>query len=186
MENAISRQGRFFKLPPDLAVHSSAIAGCGTFAARDLPRGTLLIVMGGHVVTLQEEASLPPNMQDAGVQIAVDLVLTPMSSELVGGISHVNHCCAPNAGFQGQAFLVAMRDIAQGEEITFDYAMCLGGDDPYQLQCGCGAALCREQITERDWMIPELQARYRGFFQPYLQTLIETNASHSHQPGQLT
>jgi hypothetical protein len=175
----MSHQGWFFKLHADLAVHSSAIAGRGTFAVRDLSRGTVLLVMGGHVVSLQEEAALPPEIQDAGLQIAPDLVLTPMSSELAGSINHVNHCCDPNAGFQGQMFLVAMRDITKGEEITFDYAMCLGGDIPYQLQCDCGAARCRGQITERDWMIPDLQNRYRGFFQPYLHALIEAQVTHT-------
>lgn len=178
-ENATSGQGRFFRLHPDLAVHSSAIAGCGTFAVRDLPQGTLLLVMGGQIVTLQEEANLPPKMQDAGVQIAADLVLSPISINDIGGINHVNHSCDPNAGFQGQMFLVAMRDITPGEEVTFDYAMCLGGGGtPYQLQCGCGATRCRRQITERDWMIPELQTRYRGFFQPYLQAQIGAQADH--------
>jgi hypothetical protein len=168
---------RYFKLHPDLVVHSNAIHDRGTFAVRDLPRGTVLLVMGGQIVTLQEEANLPPEIQDAGLQIAPDLVLTPMSGEFAGGINYVNHSCEPNAGFHGQVFLVAMRDIAEGEEITFDYAMCLGGGEPYRLQCHCDAARCRRWITENDWMIPELQVRYRGFFQPYLQTQIDARAN---------
>lgn len=121
------RSDSYYKLHPDVAVGPSSVHGRGTFAVRDLPRGTLLLVMGGYIATLQEEARLPPERQDAGMQIAPNLVLTPPSNEFVGGISNVNHCCDPNAGFNGQIFLVAMRDIAQGEEVTFDYAMCLGG-----------------------------------------------------------
>lgn len=134
------------------------------------------MTIGGHLVTLEEETKLPQIMQDAGVQIASNLVLTPKSSELAGGISYVNHCCDPNAGFHGQIFLVAMRDIAQGEEVTFDYAMCLGDGQhaaPYRLQCHCGSAQCRGWITDKDWMILELQTRYCGFFQSYLQARIE-------------
>ena len=167
---------RYFRLHPDLAVHSSAVHGRGTFAVRGLPRGTLLLVIGGQIVTIREEADLPPGLQDAGVQIAADLVLSPLSIEFRGGINNVNHCCEPNAGFQGQIFLVATRDIGCGEEVTFDYAMCLGDSPnaaPYRLQCHCGSARCRGWITDKDWTIPDLQARYRGYFQPYLQLQIE-------------
>lgn len=145
--------GSYYKLHPDVVVGPSALHGQGTFATRCLDRGALLLVIGGHLATVQEEAKLPQTMQDAGVQVATDLVLTPKSSELAGGISYVNHCCDPNAGFHGQIFLVAMRDIAQGEEITFDYAMCLGDGPhiaPYSLECHCGSAQCRGRITDRD------------------------------------
>ena len=168
MANLKRKPARFNWLHSDLAVHSSAIEGHGTFAVRDLPRGTVLLVMGGQLVTLQEEANLPPEIQDAGVQIGPDLVLSPIDSSEIGGINYVNHSCEPNAGFQGQISLVAMRDIACGEEVTFDYAMCLGGGAPYRLQCHCGSARCRNLITENDWMIPALQEQYRGYFQPYL------------------
>jgi SET domain-containing protein len=166
------RTDSYYKLHPDVAIGPSALHGTGTFATRRLDRGTLLLVIGGHLVTLEEETGLPHNIQDAGVQIASDLVLAPKSSELAGGISYVNHCCDPNAGFHGQIFLVAMRDITHDEEITFDYAMCLGDSHnaaPYRIPCHCGSSHCRGWITDRDWRMPDLQARYRGFFQPYLQ-----------------
>ena len=168
-----------YKLHHAVAVGLSASHGRGTFATRHLDKGTLLMVIGGHLLTCEEEAELPQSMQDAGVQIASNLVLSPRTGDLAGGISYVNHSCDPNAGFKGQIFLVAMRDIAEDEEITFDYAMCLGdGPDaePYRLECHCGSAQCRGAVTDTDWMIPELQSRYQGFFQPYLQARIEPNS----------
>lgn len=87
-----------------------------------------------------------------------------------------NHSCDPNSGFSGQIFLVAMRDIRAGEEVTFDYAMTVsesgGSDMVFCLHCTCGSPLCRRMITEQDWMLPELQERYRGFFSPYIQDKI--------------
>jgi hypothetical protein len=45
---------------------------------------------------------------------------------------------------------------------------------PYdEFNCGCGTALCRGQVTGNDWQLPELQARYEGFFSPYLQRRID-------------
>jgi hypothetical protein len=112
-------------------------------------------------------------IDDSGVQIAENLMLVSPSADDAGNF--VNHNCDPNAGFQGQIVLVAMRSILAGEEITFDYAMCLHpapGIPRYELQCRCGTPHCRKLITEDDWKIPELQRRYTGYFQWYLQEKI--------------
>ena len=87
-----------------------------------------------------------------------------------------NHSCDPNAGINGQIFLVAMRDIEKGEQITFDYAMTLHhteGVGRYELKCLCGSKNCRGTITEDDWKIPELQKKYAGYFQWYLEEKIK-------------
>jgi hypothetical protein len=63
--------------------------------------------------------------------------------------------------------VVAMRDIAIGEELCFDYAMSDGGDYD-EFECLCGSLECRGVVTGRDWQLPELQLRYAGWFSPYL------------------
>ena len=79
----------------------------------------------------------------------------------------LNHSCEPNAGLKGSALLVAMRDIAVGEEITFDYAMC-DASDYDEFSCMCGVPTCRQVVTGADWRDPVLQAKYDGWFSPYL------------------
>jgi uncharacterized protein len=132
--------------------------------------------MGGHVISIQDEQKLPPDINDNGLQITEDLVISVTDRESIGGINYVNHSCNPNAGIRGQIFLVAMRDIAAGEEVTFDYAMTLYGHEgipAYRMECHCQAADCRGIITDNDWKIPELQKRYHGYFQYYLQEIID-------------
>jgi len=89
---------------------------------------------------------------------------------------YFNHSCDPNCGFRGQIFLVAMRDIAPGEEVTFDYAMIVSpseySDIVFEMECGCGSEHCRKNITEEDWRLPELRKRYSGFFSQYLEDRI--------------
>ena len=63
-----------------------------------------------------------------------------------------------------------MRAIEAGEELTHDWAMT--DDDESTIVCHCGAATCRKTITGKDWQRPELQARYAGYFSPYLQRKI--------------
>jgi hypothetical protein len=52
-----------------------------------------------------------------------------------------NHSCAPNTAFAGLD-VVALRDIAEGEELTLDYAEVLDeGSEPFV--CACGTSQCR-------------------------------------------
>ena len=61
-----------------------------------------------------------------------------------------------------------------GEELTMDYAMVDGDPDPrWDWLCFCDADNCRNTITGRDWMLSELQERYRGYFQKNIQEKID-------------
>ena len=71
-----------------------------------------------------------------------------------------------NLGILGQIVFVAMRDVAAGEELTHDWAMT--DDDEDSMTCRCGAAACRGTVTGKDWMRPELRAKYAGYFSSYL------------------
>ena len=42
------------------------------------------------------------------------------------------------------------------------------GSDYDEFACQCGAVECRGTVTGRDWMLPEIQAKYHGWFSPYL------------------
>lgn len=61
----------------------------------------------------------------------------------------INHSCEPNVGFAGNVVLVAMRDIAAGEELTTDYA--LFDDYDGAMDCTSGTLSCRRTIGGRDW-----------------------------------
>jgi uncharacterized protein len=78
----------------------------------------------------------------------------------------INHSCEPNVGFAGNIVLVAMRDVAAGEELTTDYALFDDADDP--MACNCGTPSCRGTISGRDWQLPELQRKYGSYFSTYL------------------
>jgi uncharacterized protein len=68
---------------------------------------------------------------------------------------------------------VARRPIAAGEELTIDYALFTASPDWSLSPCRCGLACCRQMITGSDWMRPDVQARYRGHFSPFLNRRIE-------------
>jgi uncharacterized protein len=56
----------------------------------------------------------------------------------------INHSCDPNCEteeIRGRVWIKAIRKIAPGEEITYDYCLYDGGED--EATCNCGAASCR-------------------------------------------
>ena len=85
----------------------------------------------------------------------------------------VNHSCDPTCGVrvsdavEGFDF-VALRPIAAGDEITFDYAMRNYVIEHFPDRCLCGAANCRATITGWMDLAAERKAAYGDLVAPYL------------------
>ena len=157
---------------PKTEVRSSAIQGRGLFAAQPIGRGEIVAVKGGYVLTTAEWAALEPELGSAEIQLTEDLVIAPVQgAHREGSMLFTNHSCDPNLAIQGQIVLVAMRDVAPGEELTIDWATTDDGE--YALDCRCGSPRCRGVVTGKDWMRPDLQHRYRGWFCWFLQRKID-------------
>ena len=147
-----------------------AKGGFGVYAKEKVYTGELLVVWGGSVVDYETLVTLPAIKQIRSVQVEENRYLVSNSSN--DPADYFNHCCEPNAGLVGQIALAALRDIELGEEVCFDYAM--SDASPYdEFDCECGMPACRRRITGNDWMAPDLQDRYAGFFSPYIQRRIE-------------
>ncbi len=54
-----------------------------------------------------------------------------------------NHSCEPNAGFNDAGELIALRDIAMGEEVTYDYLSIPLPASPWNFACHCKTDSCR-------------------------------------------
>jgi hypothetical protein len=159
---------------PKTEVRPSPIHGQGLFAREPIARGEIVGVKGGHVLTRARWAELEPVLGAAEVQLTEDLVIAPVSQECRhGSMLYTNHSCDPNLAVQGQIVLVTMRDVAPGEELAIDWATTDDGD--YTLDCRCGSLRCRGTVSGKDWMKPELQRRYRGWFCWFLQRKIDAS-----------
>jgi hypothetical protein len=81
---------------------------------------------------------------------------------------YINHSCDPNVyiyTLDKDRFVVGMRDIAGGEELTFDYAIDVVGGD--WLDCLCGSPKCRGGHRPDFFLLPVAkQLEYL----PYLST----------------
>ncbi|MBU0722419.1 SET domain-containing protein [Patescibacteria group bacterium] len=161
---------------PDLKVKDTNCSGKGVYSLKTIKKGALLAIFGGYVMTLKEETKLPAVIGDLAHQIHENFVIGIKDSKRIQSVDMFNHSCEPNAGFNGQIFLVAMNNIKKDEQITFDYAMVLhksAGIKTYKMKCLCGLKNCRKIITEDDWKNPILQKKYKGYFQYYLEQKIK-------------
>jgi len=63
-----------------------------------------------------------------------------------GVAAFVNHSCQPNCETDqigGKMWIIALRDIEAGEELTYDYCLFDGEDDA---PCLCGTKRCRGSL----------------------------------------
>lgn len=156
-------------LSPKAEGRASPGRGEGTWARTPIAAGEVIACWTGRIVDARELSTLPARLRANSIQVDDDAYLVP--PRLVAG-DRVNHSCGPNAGLRGDRTLVAMRDIDAGDEVSYDYATSDGS--PYdEFTCRCGSAACRGAVSGKDWRRPDLQARYRGWFSPYLQRRID-------------
>jgi uncharacterized protein len=152
-------------LTPKAQARPAGEKGWGSFAIETIRAGETVAAFGGWVVDRATLGTMSHDRQSRSIQVDDDLYLVSDETPEPGDM--LNHSCEPNAGLKGSALLVAMRDIAVGEEITFDYAMC-DASDYDEFSCMCGVPTCRQIVTGADWRDPILQAKYDGWFSPYL------------------
>ena len=150
----------------------------GVHAAEAIRAWEVVAVKGGHLADGASVAGLPDAIRDSAFPIAADCFLAALvPGEYDGVLMRVNHSCEPNLGMGGNVLLVAMRDIAAGEELTIDYALFLA-DPGFVMACQCQTAACRGVVPGTDWMRVDVRERYRGWFSRWLQQKITQAQDH--------
>lgn len=171
-------QRKFSWMNPKLEIRDTKKYGKGVYLKKDIKKDEMLFVMSGYILDIEDENNLNDFASDKPIEISEYFSISPLNPEDMELMPqhYVNHSCSPNAGFKGQIFMVAMRDITKDEEITYDYAMIICSNKNsamyFEMKCECGFNKCRKIIDEEGWKLPELQNKYSGYFQYYLQEKI--------------
>jgi SET domain-containing protein len=159
--------------PNDLPfeIRPSPIQGLGAFATRAIPAGTRLIEYAGARLTMAEAEARYPDVAGARHHtflFALEDVVDGEDVEVVVDASvdgnearFLNHGCAPNCDVvveDARLWIETLRDVAPGEELTYDYAFVLPERHTpaakRRYPCACGAPSCRGTM-----LIPKKQAR---------------------------
>ena len=127
--------------------------GKGVFALQDLAEGEQLVEYIGEVISWAEaERRHPHDPQNPNHTFYFHIDEDHVIDGLHGGNASrwINHACAPNCEADergGRVFIRALRSIAAGEELSFDYGLII--DERYtaklkaEYACWCGADECR-------------------------------------------
>lgn len=124
-----------------LIVRSSAIHAAGCYTTTHVPKGERVAEYTGRHLSKDEADDL---YQDYPVTYLFGLGDGSIVIDGFCSAMFINHSCDGNAETteeDGRIWIIALRDIPAGTEITYDYCLYDGSDDP--CTCYCGAANCR-------------------------------------------
>src|SRR2546423_13345720 len=153
-------------LSPKARVGPSPIEGRGLFARRRIRKGEIVAIKGGHVYDARTLARVKARVAVSYIQIADGFFIGALTAaEVRRNKLFINHSCEPNLGIRGQIVYVALRDIAAGEELTYDWAM--EENAPTRTRCRCGARRCRRVLSGRDSRVPTPPRRLPASFLSY-------------------
>ena len=155
---------------PKVEIRNSPVNGVGMFAKKDIKKGEVVFIKGGHILTRKQVFS--SGVINSYLPIDDTYVIGATSKEEEASIKlYNNHSCDPNCGVRGEITFVAKTHIRKGTELTIDY--CMVDNEEYEFNCTCGSPHCRGKITGFDWKRKELQEKYKGYFARYLQDKID-------------
>ena len=138
---------------------SSSIHGSGLYAKRDIPEGTKVIEYVGELVNKKEATrrdQLRRARQDMGDDGCVYLFEVNKRSDIDGDVPWntarlINHSCEPNCEPQNiddRIWIIALRDIEEGEELSYDYGFDFEGWEEHP--CRCGKPSCVGFIVKKE------------------------------------
>jgi SET domain-containing protein len=131
----------------------SGVHGKGVFALQYLAEGETLIEYTGEIISWPEALERHPHdPANPNHTFYFHLDDGQVIDANVGGNSSrwINHSCAPNCladEENGRVFIKALRNIAAGEELFYDYGLMIDARYTKKLladyPCWCGAPDCR-------------------------------------------
>ena len=131
-----------------LIIRSSDIHAAGCYTTNRIAKGRRVAEYTGPRITKDEADTL---YEESPVTYLFGL---GDGSIVIDGhcmAMFINHSCDPNCETDeqdGRVWITAIRNIAAGEEITYDYCLYDGGDE--EQCCNCGAGDCRGSMYSHE------------------------------------
>ena len=139
----------------------SDVHGNGVFAVQDLAEGETLIEYKGEIISWKEALRRHPHdpaQPNHTFYFHIDDGRVIDGNVKGNDARWINHSCEPNCEadeVDGRVYIKALRNIAAGEELNYDYGLII--DEPYtpkllsEFPCWCGSEECRGTLlTPKD------------------------------------
>lgn len=169
--DAVTSTHRGFKGRVNKGVEVKTHEGfAGVFAARPIAKGDKVFQVTGEArpfpsrYSIQVDANLHIEPPDGG---------NGAPASMHASWRFLNHSCEPNLAVDFETWhLVAVRDVAAGEELSFNY-LTTEWDMATPFQCGCGAHGCFRHIGGFKHLTPPERARLIGRAAPHIRRLVD-------------
>ena len=135
-----------------LIVRSSDIHAAGVYTTAPIQEGTKVVEYTGPRINRKRADELYDDRDETylfGLDDGVNII------DGHGTAAFINHCCDANCEtdeIQARVWIIAARDIAAGEELTYDYSLYDGDDDDEAL-CHCAAKECRGTMYSEEEVV---------------------------------
>jgi uncharacterized protein len=143
-----------------LVIRSSAIHAAGCYTLDPIRKGARVVEYTGP--------RIPKDLADEKYENSPTTYLFGVGDGSMvidghGTAMFINHSCDPNCETEeidGRVWIMAIRNIAAGEELTYDYYLYDGDDE--EACCNCGSPHCRGSMYSPE----ELRRRARAAKRP--------------------
>ncbi|HEX3663069.1 MAG TPA: SET domain-containing protein-lysine N-methyltransferase [Acidobacteriaceae bacterium] len=127
-----------------LVIRSSAIHAAGCYTTVPIRKGARVVEYTGRRIPKDEADEKYENSPTTYLFGVGDGSLVIDGH---GTAMFINHSCEPNCETEeidGRVWIMAIRGIKPGEELTYDYFLYDGDDD--EALCNCGSPRCRKSM----------------------------------------
>lgn len=159
-----------------LYIDNSVISGKGLFTSERIQKGERILSFGG-ILALQSDRGNPHFIPSTYAGLTENIIICESTESEKDYSDYINHSCEPNIGMEDCLTIIAINDIAIGEELLCDYSFW-EADEKWVLKqpCNCGKNKCRKRITGMDWKrIPPNDPSF-NYYSPFLQRKIVINS----------
>jgi uncharacterized protein len=134
-----------------LIIRSSSIHAAGCYTTSAIPKGVKVVEYTGPRLTKRQADKRYQNSSITYLFGVGD------GSRVINGhgmAMFINHSCDPNCETEelaGRIWIMSIRSIAAGEELTYDYNLYDGDEE--EARCYCGAPACRKTMYSPDEIV---------------------------------
>lgn len=166
--------------PVKFTIQNTKKYGRGIFASKDINRGEVIHILQGEKLDVMDFV----NHINTGCGHPNDPLQVGRRTYLALDIPSLifNHSCDPNAGIRKRSELFALRDIAKGQEITYDYSATIAPTE-WLMKCQCGSQHCRGTIGDITSLPKRQLAKYKklGAIQRYMKSVLKEIEADTYQ-----
>ena len=148
----------------NVRISESEIHGTGVFARKHLICGEVILIFDDSRLVDDDHPLADSESSEHCDYLPNGAVVLMQEPE-----RHINHSCSPNVyvySTDHERYLLAMTEIDEGEELTYDYSINAVEGDIWE--CQCGSANCRGEHKCDFFYLPlERQTQYLPFLDPW-------------------